>query len=798
MKFNQFGKKLFLTTAMFCGLFGANSLNAFAQFTFTGDYDRTFGAPNGYFVEPQNNFPADTINPARRTYLFTGDYASDGSVIAGGRIEKNSGGDFWLRKFTLSGAPDASFGGGTGYVRTVFSTEFTGTEGDSLPTVLKRQPDGKIVFGGVCNVQRDQANSNANTNFGVDWCLVRYNADGSIDSSFGNNIVQWSNGINITYSQFVGAGRVATQTNLRENGLLGGAGLSAQLSDLAIQPDGKIVAVGYTRSETNPYFQGVGTFRVEGIIIRYNANGSLDTTFGANGIARFIPSNSGTASSPCYAQREFYGVRLQPDGRIIAVGYDGVGIVNGGCSAGGTFFVVTRWSSNGTLETVRRLDGNTNVFARENAVAALITNDSGKLLVSGSYQGTEALVRFNLSDLTVDPSFGTNGVVNYPGTGPETNRMYVKAIQPDGKILGVDYSTLYQVFRLNPNGSPDNSFGNELFFFQNPNVKGRANIPVFTINQSAPISLGHILLRPNGKFNLIGAGTANLGGNSPRALVSQNINSIHSGVYGDFTNDGKTDIAVFRAGNWYYLNSTTNQFGGATFGQAGDKPVPADYDGDGKTDLAVYRSGIWYILQSSNNQFRAVGFGASEDLPRPGDFDGDGFADIAVFRPSNGTWYYLRSSDGQFRGVQFGQSGDLPLLADFDGDGKSDIAVYRGGVWYYLQSSDGQFRGAAFGLGGDIPTASDYDGDNKSDIAVFRPSNGYWYRLNSSDGAFVANQFGQNGDKPVAGDYDNDGKTDLAIFRNGVWYGLRSSDNSVFGVSFGAPTDVPIPAAYLP
>ena len=795
MKFNQCGKesfKLFLLTAAFCSLFSAYSLEVFAQFTFNGDYDRTFGAPNGYYVEPQNNFPADTTNPARRTYFFTGDYAADGSIIAGGRIERSSGGDFWLRKFTASGAPDASFGG-TGYVRTVFSTEFNGNEGNSLPTVLKRQPDGKIVFGGVCDILRDQANSNANISFGTDWCLVRYNADGSIDSSFGNNIVQWSNGPNITYSQFVGAGRVATQTNIRESGLLGGAGLSAQLSDMAIQPDGKIVVVGYTRSEVNPYFQGVGQFRTEGIIIRYNANGTLDTAFGSNGIARFIPPNTGTASSPCYPQRAFYGIRLQPDGRIIAVGHDGTS--SAACFTG-TVFVVTRWSANGTLETVRRLDGNTDASAREKAVSALITNDGGKLLVSGSYQGLEALVRFNLSDLSVDTSFGTNGVVNYPGTG--TAPMYIKAIQPDGKLLGIDQATNYAVFRLNPNGSPDNSFGNQAFNSNNPN--GRLNLTATTVNNTAQISVGHILLRPNGRLNLIGAGIANLGGNSPRALVSQNINSFHSGIYSDFTNDGKSEIAVFRNGVWYYLNSANNQFNGVSFGQAGDKSAPADYDGDGKTDIAVFRpsAGNWYILQSSNNQFRAVGFGAAEDLPRPGDFDGDGRADIGVFRPSSGTWYYLRSSDNQFIGAAFGQSGDLPLLADFDGDGKSDIAVYRNGIWYYLQSSDGAFRGTAFGASGDIPTAGDYDGDSKSDIAVFRPSNGYWYRLNSSTGAFVTTLFGQNGDKPVAADYDNDGKTDLAIFRSGVWYGLRSGDNSVFGTAFGAATDTPIPAAYLP
>ncbi len=524
-------------------IFGASG-QVFAQFTFTGDFDRAnFAAPNGYFVEAQNNFPGDPM-PNRTAYLFTGELNPDGSIIAGGRIERN-GGDFWLRKFTASGAPDTSFGGGTGFVRTIFyGDESMGSNSSSLPSVLKRQADGKIVFGGVC-----AANAPGIPGFGSDFCLVRYNADGSIDTGFGNNTVLVSNGPNITLSFPVGAGRVITQTNTRDSGLFSGAGLFAQLSDLAIQPDGKIVAVGYTRSETRGANDPSG-YRYEGIIIRYNANGSIDSSFGTNGIARFIPANNGTTSVPCYGQREFYGVRLQPDGRIIAVGYDGVGVVNGGCSAG-TFFVVTRWTANGQLETVRRLNADTNVFARENAVSAIITNDGGKLLVSGSYQGTEALVRFNLSDLTVDDTFGTNGVVSYIGTG--NNRMSIKAIQPDGKILGFDPATNYPVLRLNPNGSPDNSFGNQIFSLFDMNVKGRADLPVFTVNNTAQVAVGHILLRPNGKFNLIGAGFGNFGGPNARALVSQNINSSRNGNYSDFTNDGKSEISVFRpsTGVWH-------------------------------------------------------------------------------------------------------------------------------------------------------------------------------------------------------------------------------------------------------
>ncbi|MCY7375644.1 MAG: hypothetical protein LH472_06690 [Pyrinomonadaceae bacterium] len=769
--------------------------SASAQFTFMGDYDKTFAAPRGYFADPQD--PDPTIDE-QATAFYTGDFAPDGSITGGGTLLTTSNTvDFYIRKFTPTGAADTSFGL-NGVVRTNFHSRFDGVPGYDTPIVLKVQPDGKTLFAGSCRTLEPAPQTAA---FGVDACVIRYNANGTLDQTFGGNLLVYtSQGTTQNQTTQIEPGKLIFQTGVISNGQ--SFGTQGTFHDIAIQPDGKIVLVGETRNYASFFAaQGYGA-----IVVRLNQNGTLDSTFGTNGIARWTAPQSGT----CFPERRFFGVRLQADGRIIAVGHDGS--ASGEACFLGRFFAVTRWTANGQLETVRRLDNNTDVGQNERAVSAHFTRDGSKILVSGSYRnlsGTPAgrnkptIIRLNTSDLSLDASFGSGGIVqsNNVGNSWVGATLNIKAIQPDGKIIAVDNASINGtgVVRLNPDGSGDNSFGNTFYDQQNQNNRGRIRVFVTNFNGvSADLTAEQILVRPNGRINLLGYSAAHAGQGILRAAVSQQNTVFENGIYSDFTNDGRTDISVFRNGAWFYLDSTNNQSNGISFGQAGDKPVPADYDGDGRTDVAVFRNGIWYLQQSTKG-FTGISFGTTGDLPRPGDFDGDGKADIAVFRPSNGVWYVLRSSDNQFYGTQFGQAGDVPLLVDFDADGKSDIAVYRAGIWYYIRSSDNGFRGIAFGASDDIPGQGYYDGDSQADIAVWRPSNGVWYRLNSSTGGGLVGQtFGQAGDRPVPGDYDNDGKNDLAVYRGGIWYVQRSSDNSFFGVAYGAATDVPVPSAYLP
>lgn len=183
---------------------------------------------------------------------------------------------------------------------------------------------------------------------------------------------------------------------------------------------------------------------------------------------------------------------------------------------------------------------------------------------------------------------------------------------------------------------------------------------------------------------------------------------------GDYDGDGRSDIAVFRAGVWYIIESSTGVYRYERFGQAGDVPAPNDYDRDGKADLTVARSEngvrVWYVRRSSDTQFYRVEWGLSSDAFFTGrtDFDGDGASDILVIRNESGqrVFYIRRSSDSHLQVIRWGASSDLPKLGDYDGDGKTDAAVTRTvdglKVFLILQSSNDQPRYEYFGLPGDF------------------------------------------------------------------------------------------------
>ena len=230
----------------------------------------------------------------------------------------------------------------------------------------------------------------------------------------------------------------------------------------------------------------------------------------------------------------------------------------------------------------------------------------------------------------------------------------------------------------------------------------------------------------------------------------------------DYDGDGKTDFAVWREdasdpgrSNFFILKSSDGTAIIDQFGSLGDDPTNVgDYTGDGKADLAIYRSGagggqsFFFIREigAPSGVWTTVPWGTGGDKPASGDFDNDGKTDVAVFRPSNGVWYILESGSSNVRYEQWGTAADRLVPADYDGDGKTDVAVYRDGVWFILQSSDGSVRYGYFGTQSDVPVPADYDGDGRTDLAIFR--NGVWW-LDQSTSGVVGISFGVAGDNPL-------------------------------------------------
>ena len=675
------------------------------------------------------------------------------------------------KAFAVPGELDPTFGAGGKII--------TDLPGDNLARQVEVQPDGKIV------ALVHQSGVNAPRH------LLRYNPDGTLDASFGASgvligsfgdgfvilpdgkllVVGKTNSYRLAVYRFNsngapdatwGAGGVVT-ANEGFNG-----------EEIIVQPDGKIVVF------SNNLLSDCGLPGCGGLftyVRRFNANGTLDATFGTNGLYSFDYKGS------------VVEVRLQRDGKILFLQGDSI-----------FRFRIGRVNANGTLDTTfnaycyeyggcqpngylpiytDRITGNTFDLQTDGKIVVAQTSVDSRGLT------TSFIYRYDASGRFLDSSFGRFGSVTIAPQSDAYFELNSVIVQRNGRIIAggtkvTGSSRSFALVRFNRNGEIDRVFG----------TNGFALATLRGVNDV----LKAMAFPPDGKLVALGDVAVSLSEPYGIGLARFQISDTRSQpTQIDFDGDGKADISVFRTvgGLWRYLSSSTNVMLELPWGLPTDKLAPADYDGDGRTDFAVFRDGAWYIYRTPS-AFITIQFGQESDVPVPADYDGDGRADAAVFRA--GFWHIRQSSDNQIRVEQFGLPTDKPVLGDYDGDGRNDLAVYRDGTWY-IQNSLAGFKAAQFGSVSDMPVAADYDGDGKTDFAVYRPREGTWYLQKTSQG-FTAIQFGIPTDKPAPADYDGDGKADIAVFRNGTWY-LLQSKSGFTGVTFGALSDIPIESSFL-
>jgi uncharacterized delta-60 repeat protein len=674
---------------------------------------------------------------------------------------------------------DPTFGGG-GKVLTDFAA------GDDLADSLALQPDGKIVAVGR-NGQYPDFHS----------ALARYNTDGTLDQTFGTGgrvtIALNVNGDRLISAVILPDGKILAAGSVFQNNLdlsflvvrfnangsldqtFGTAGTAnvvfgddtAEVSKILVQPDGKIVVAGTSG-------RGQGNDMNDFALARFNSDGAIDKSFGVGGKLKthFSGSNSGTRAGSAV---------LQPDGKIVVAGsYKNEGLTRQ--------FALARYNENGSLDQSFGSGGTLSTdFGKDTHGQAIALQADGKIVVGGYFEtgffraNEFALARYDTNG-NLDPAFGGGGKVVKDLSGNDV--IYSVLIQRDGKIVaagrsGSNVSFRFAVARFNSNGEFDATFGDG----------GK----VLTAFGDSPNEAFAAVLQNDGKIVAGGYSRESIGTNHDFALAR--YIAFSQAKQFDFDKDAKADVSVYRNGTWYLSNSTSG-ISIVQFGLASDKIVPADYDGDGEMDIAVFRpsDGNWYSLNSHDGTFSVFHFGMNGDVPVVGDYDADGRADQAVYR--GGTWYIQRSTEG-FTAAQFGVQSDRPVAADYDGDGRTDIAVYRDGTWYIYASTQGVSI-QNFGTAEDRTVVADYDQDGKADLAIWRPSEGVWYIFQSRTASIQSFVLGFPTDIPAPGDYDGDGKTDFAIYRgNGTWWIWQSGSSAFMTQNFGLVGDVPVPSVYV-
>jgi uncharacterized delta-60 repeat protein len=242
-------------------------------------------------------------------------FQQDGKILLAGYTLLPSGNSFAVARYNDDGSADTTFSQ-DGKVTTIAGT------GNSVAYCMSVQTDGKIVLAG---------NTFNDTLLRWDPCVIRYNIDGSPDAGFGNNGIV----------------------------ILPGNNADDFISAIAMQADGKIVLAGYSgTSSANNNF----------MLVRLQADGSADTSFGAGGIlTSFFGLQNNQATS----------VLVQPDGKIIAGGFSNTG--------NNDQFALIRFDAAGNPDPSFGTAGKTTtVLGGNDGIVGMVMQLDGKIIAAGT------------------------------------------------------------------------------------------------------------------------------------------------------------------------------------------------------------------------------------------------------------------------------------------------------------------------------------------------------------------------------------------------------------------------------
>jgi uncharacterized delta-60 repeat protein len=533
---------------------------------------------------------------------------ADGKIVVAGRSANGTNNDFALARYNTNGTLDTAFD--TDGKR----TDAIGTSTDIVES-MALQVDGKIVVAGY--------SSNGSNH---DFALTRYNADGSLDTTFDSDGKR---------TDTIGAG-------------------ADVITSVVLQANGKIVAAGYSSNGANNDFA----------LVRYNADGSLDTTFDADGKRTdTIGAGNDVVNS----------IALQADGKIVAAGYSSNGSNND--------FALVRYNTDGSLDTTFDADGKRTdtIGAGTDVITSMVVQADGKIVAAGyNYNDTDndfSLARYN-TDGSLDTTFNDTGRrIDTVGAGNDQINSIV--LQADGRIVVAGHSyngtdNDFALARYNTNGSLDTTYDSDGRLTLSLGTGADVAYSVAIQSDGAIVAAGE----SSGDFavvRIVGGGSiANTG--IPDVVATENAPLDFAFNAHTFTDPdgGALTYSVGVLPSWLNFDPFTRTFNGTpgsvNVGSTATITVTA-------TDSEALSISDSFVVTVQNNEAPVAFLGP--------DFDGDGQVTTPIGTGFDQITSMALQADGKIVAAGFshnGESYDFALVryntdgsldTAFDGDGKA-------------------------------------------------------------------------------------------------------------------------------